>query len=174
LPKVSVFHWKSPVKPKKSALSSDQTRKICRVLKVLFDAPGLSACNDALNWNCVGEWCLNPQNSSFNSGIVMKFKSTLLGALVFGSALLVTSGQLMASGSIGASAPRSQGSKSYSMGKQIYMKRIACASCSMPGGVANSAEAKVLIDRIGDEEFKLSAAEQTDTKTYLMRRFKVK
>lgn len=101
-------------------------------------------------------------------------RSKLLGAFVFGITLLIASAPVLASGSIGASAPRSQGSKSYSMGKQIYMKRIACASCTMPGGVANSAEAKVLINRIGDEEFKLTAAEQTDTKTYLMRRFKVK
>ncbi len=94
-------------------------------------------------------------------------------SLAIAVAALFSSGLSVASGSIGASAPRAQGGKSYSMGKAVYFKKIACADCKVPGGVANPADAKSLAMRIETDEFNLSDKERTDAKAYLMRRFKL-
>lgn len=99
--------------------------------------------------------------------LIRRIKMIALGALV----LLGTS-QSFASGSIGASAPRAQGGKSYTMGKQVYLKKIACTECKVPGGVANTNDAKALAGRLDSEEFSLTAQERMDAKKYLMRRFK--
>jgi hypothetical protein len=95
-----------------------------------------------------------------------------LKMLAAGSLLALITTQTFASGSIGSSAPRAQGGKSYTMGKQVYMKKIACAQCKVPGGVTNASDAKALATRLDSEEFTLTEQERMDTKKYLMRRFK--
>lgn len=92
--------------------------------------------------------------------------------IALGALMLLGASQTFASGSIGASAPRAQGGKSYTMGKQVYLKKIACDNCKVPGGVANTNDAKALAGRLDSEEFSLTAQERMDAKKYLMRRFK--
>jgi hypothetical protein len=96
----------------------------------------------------------------------------LLGAvLVCG---LFLSGELLASGSVGGSAPRGRANKSYVMGKHVYLMKIACADCKAADGATSMEQAKALAVRIESDEFGLSAQERADALVYLSRRFKLK
>jgi hypothetical protein len=95
----------------------------------------------------------------------------LFAALMLGALSAATG--LHASGSIGGSAPRAQGGKAYTMGKSVYIKKIACSQCKVPGGVSNASDAQVLVKRIEANEFSLTSQEQLDVGKYLARRFKL-
>ena len=97
-----------------------------------------------------------------------------LAAIALTATLAFVPDPSSASGSMGGSAPRRQATNSYAMGKQIYLKRIACDDCKVPGGVASAEAATALLARVNSDEFGFTEAEQMHTQKYLVRRFKLK
>jgi hypothetical protein len=98
--------------------------------------------------------------------MVSNLKWALLGA-----ALLVTQ-TIHASGTIGGSAPRGE-KREYASGKKIYMTKIACESCAMPGGVTDMTGAKELLGKLEGDFAGLSEKEKSRVMAYLKRRFKL-
>lgn len=103
-----------------------------------------------------------------------------LSMIAAGLALISLAGAAAASGSMPqpqrtpqstASAPSGD---AYARGKDIYMMKIACASCPVSGGVDDKAAAMALVTRIDSDEFKLRGAEKRRVKAYLNDRFKLK
>ncbi len=82
---------------------------------------------------------------------------------------------VFASGSVGGSAPRGGSTKNseYAMGKKVYIKKIACDSCMMKGGVHDSDGAKQLMMKLDSDVEGLTASERNQVQAYLKRRFKV-
>jgi hypothetical protein len=86
----------------------------------------------------------------------------------------LSSSAVLASGSVGGSAPRGSAKNSeYAMGKKIYMKKVACDSCMMKGGVSDSEGAKQLMMKLDSDVEGLTASERMQVQAYLKRRFKV-
>jgi hypothetical protein len=77
-----------------------------------------------------------------------------------------------ASGSMGGSAPRAQRSE-YTMGKKIYMQKLACDDCMHKGGVKTMEDAKALSMKLDSEVSGLTASERAKVQVYLARRFKL-
>jgi hypothetical protein len=98
--------------------------------------------------------------------MVSNLKWSLLGA-----ALLVTQ-TIHASGTIGSSAPRGE-KREYASGKKIYLTKISCDTCAMPGGVTDMAGAKALLNKLDGDFAGLSDKEKTRVMAYLKRRFKL-
>ena len=86
-------------------------------------------------------------------------------------ALAVLPALALASGSM---TPHTPSSDNFSRGKAVYMERVACASCPAPNGASNADEAKALIARLADNEFKLSVRQRRAVQSYLNRRFDIK
>ena len=97
----------------------------------------------------------------------MKLVRLLIIAGMVALPLLVT-----ASGSVGGSAPRAQRSE-YTMGKKIYLQKLACETCMHAGGVKTMEEAKALAMKLDSEVAGLNAAERAKVQAYLNRRFKL-
>jgi hypothetical protein len=83
-------------------------------------------------------------------------------------ALALSPAIALASGSMTPHAPSSD---NFSRGKALYMERVACESCPAAHGASNADEARALIARLDDDEFKLSARQQRAVRSYLSRRF---
>jgi hypothetical protein len=97
-----------------------------------------------------------------------------------GLAMISLAGAAIASGTMPQPqrAPQSNASApsgdAYARGKDIYMKKIACDSCPVAGGVEDKAAAMTLVTRIDSGEFALRAGEKRRVKAYLNDRFKLK
>ncbi len=65
------------------------------------------------------------------------------------------------------------GSDPSEQGRRIYLKKIACADCPIPGGVTDKEAAIALVERIEDQEFSLSDRERKSIVRYLNRRWRL-
>ena len=93
--------------------------------------------------------------------------------LIAVTALMLGQGAF-ASGSMGGGAPRAQQQSSdYAKGKKVYLRKIACASCMMKGGVSDVASAQSLIEKLAQDQAGLDATERSQATAYLKRRFKI-
>ena len=100
-----------------------------------------------------------------------KFSSRSVVVPLVVMALALVPAIVAASGSITAHAPSNE---NFSRGKALYMERVVCASCPAPNGASNADEARALIARLDDEDFKLSARQRRAVQSYLNRRFSIK
>jgi len=108
-----------------------------------------------------------------------------LPASAFASSLLVLSlpgNGAFASGSI---PPTNNGSyvdrfqqhqtrDTYQEGQAIYLERIACGDCPLPGGVSNVDAARELVARLKAGEFELRRGERNHVRRYVERRWQLR
>lgn len=66
---------------------------------------------------------------------------------------------------------RNQVNDAYQQGQVLYLERIACGRCPLPGGVANADAARDLIARLKDGEFDLRRSERNDIRRFVERRW---
>ncbi|MGQ0800166.1 MAG: hypothetical protein ACT4NL_08660 [Pseudomarimonas sp.] len=63
---------------------------------------------------------------------------------------------------------------SYQEGQAIYLERIACGDCPLPGGVSNVDAARVLVARLKAGEFELRRSERNHLRRYVERRWQLR
>lgn len=82
---------------------------------------------------------------------------------------------VLASGTVSQpSMPRTASTSNadaHERGRADYTRKVACASCAVPGGATDAASAKQIVMRIDAGEFDLSRAERRRIKAFLAHRF---
>ncbi len=58
-------------------------------------------------------------------------------------------------------------------GRRVYLKKIACTDCPVPGGVSDKSAAMTLVERLNANEFSLSRRERNAVVSYLNRRWRL-
>ncbi len=90
----------------------------------------------------------------------------LFGAFVLGLSLATSA---IASGTLSPGG----GSDPVAQGRKVYLQKIACSSCPVPGGVSDKAAAMSLVERVQADEFSLSRRERGAVVSYLNRRWRL-
>jgi hypothetical protein len=95
---------------------------------------------------------------------------TLVGAAMLAS---LTASTVFASGSI--SPGGGQGADTYSVGKSVFFKQVACDSCGYAGRGKDAADAKALLMTLksADSKVKLDADDLAAVNSYLSKRYRL-
>lgn len=86
-------------------------------------------------------------------------------AIISGATLALAS-PVLASGSMGGSAPGGQ------LGQKVYMQKVACSGCPFAGGLKTRDQVNMALAKINSGEIKMSGSEKKAVTAFINRRFK--